>query len=135
MSFVLNVQLSFVMSERHAALELLHADDELLAPLSVSILVVTHQPDLDLVLVNNWGDDHRSEEALGKVMRQFPLAAVLQRGPGGPLPDVIELPVEGTHGHPLPCVRVRLHHPPPVRLRLCLEADCLVHLALVQEVL
>ena len=80
MSFVLNVQLSFVMSERHAALELLHADDELLAPLSVSILVVTHQPDLDQVLVNNCnrGDDDWPEEALGKVVRQFPLAAVLQ---------------------------------------------------------
>ena len=103
--------------------------------LRVRLLLVTHEPDLDHVLVDDRGDDDGPEKALGKVVRQFPLAAVLERGPGGPLPDVVELPVEGAHGHALPGVGVRLYHPSPVGLRLGLEADCLVHLALVEKVL
>ena len=45
--------------------------------LGLRLLLVTHEPDLEHVLVNDRGDDDGPEEVLGKVVRQFPSAHLM----------------------------------------------------------
>ena len=62
--------------------------------------------DLFFLLVFEGGDEDGGEEFFGHVLSGFPSAEVVDGGPGGAAPDVVELPVDGAHASG--------HHPSPV---------------------
>ena len=51
-------------------------------------------PDVDRPLLLDGLDQHRREEAARGVVQRLPAAVVVDAGPGGDRPAVVELPVE-----------------------------------------
>src|SRR5579863_3555966 len=59
---------------------------------------IRNNVDLHDSVLDVWGDEDGCVEAAGIVLERLPAAVVVDGGPGGDRPAVIELPEKRTHG-------------------------------------